>query len=305
MTVTWDGSEGSALLTALGERLSQFRLRAGEAVERMRRSLERHGQLTPVAVWAESEGQLQIVDGVKRVQAARALGWSEVRVRRVSGDALGAKLAVILLNEGRGLSELEEAWRVRSLYREEGLSQPRIGQLLGRDKAWVSRRLALAEGLEDAVEADVRLGLLSARAAAELARLSRDNQVATAEVVVRRGLTCSQTAGLVHAVLACPDAASRCELVRDQLAGPLRLPGCTRTRRPRSRAEEILSDVAVVTRSAARLQSRLGEPVSALGERAAKLVLSALSELAPVIRALGRTLERQTEEVRHVQSPRM
>jgi len=77
-----------------------------------------------------------------------------------------AKLRLRELHQGRGLTELEEAWLVRSLYREDAMSMPQIGLAFGRHKSWVWRRLMLAEALEPMVQADVRLGLLAPRARA-------------------------------------------------------------------------------------------------------------------------------------------
>jgi len=37
---------------------------------------------------------------------------------------------------GLGAAEVEEAWVVRALYREERLKQAEIGLLLGRHKSW-------------------------------------------------------------------------------------------------------------------------------------------------------------------------
>jgi len=76
--------------------------------------------------------------------------------------------------------------------------------LLGRHKSWVCRRLALAESLSDELRASVRLGLVAATAAAELARLQRCNQDAVMRVVTQRGLTTRQTAHLVQRLLAAP-----------------------------------------------------------------------------------------------------
>jgi len=64
--------------------------------------------------------------------------------------------------------------------------------------------VALAESLSDELSANVRLGLVSATAAAELARLQRCNQDAVLRVITRRGLTTRQTSRLVEALLAAP-----------------------------------------------------------------------------------------------------
>jgi ParB-like nuclease family protein len=45
----------------------------------MRRSLERHGQLTPIVAFVEGD-QLETLDGLKRLRAARALGWPTVAI---------------------------------------------------------------------------------------------------------------------------------------------------------------------------------------------------------------------------------
>jgi ParB-like chromosome segregation protein Spo0J len=189
----------------LGEALFALRLSAPEARQQMQVSLSRLGQLTPVQAY-ESGGRLELIDGFKRLHAARALSWPRLRAEVQRVDATGAKVRLLRCNAGAGLSDLEEAWLVKSLYREDQLSQPQIAMLLVRHKSWVCRRLTLAEGLSDELTASLRLGLVSARAAVELARLPRGNQDAAAQVVTRRGLTTRQTARLIDRLLAAPAA---------------------------------------------------------------------------------------------------
>jgi hypothetical protein len=80
-----------------------------------------------------------------------------------------------------GLTELEDAWLVRSLYREDGMSQPEIARRLHHDKTWVWRWLMLVEALDPLVQADVRLGPCP-RAAVAVSRLPRGNQQAASAV---------------------------------------------------------------------------------------------------------------------------
>ena len=86
----------------------------------VRRSLDQYGQLAAVTLFAERDG-LQMIDGFKRVRAARALGWATVVARIDDVGAVDAKLRLRELHDRRGLTELEEAWLVRSLYREDRL----------------------------------------------------------------------------------------------------------------------------------------------------------------------------------------
>ncbi len=285
---------------ALGERLGALRLCEAESLSAMRQSLTQHGQLQAAVVFTV-EGGLEVVDGFKRLHAARALGWSELCVHVLAVDVVGAKVAIDALHHHGGLTELEEAWLVRSLYREDKLDQPSIGRLLGRHKSWVCRRLMLAESLDDALQADVRLALLAPSAAASLAQLQRCNQRPAAQLVMRTGLTCRQTAALVSDLLDCDSDAARARLLDDRLAHPAPRAAPRPARRERTPAEWLLADISTLTRVAARLQARLlGPPLSALGPRAAELAAHALATLAPVLAALDQTITTVTGKDPHV-----
>ena len=77
-------------IARLGERLSALRLCDAAALTTVRRSLEEHGQLAAVTLFAEHSG-LEIIDGFKRVRAARALGWSTLLSRAASEKSSALK----------------------------------------------------------------------------------------------------------------------------------------------------------------------------------------------------------------------
>lgn len=275
----------------LGETLFALRLSAPEARQQMQVSLSRLGQLTPVQAY-ESGGRLELIDGFKRLHAARALSWTKLRAEVQHVDGAGAKVRLWRCNAGTGLSELEEAWLVRALYREDALTQPQIGQLLTRHKSWVCRRLMLAESLTDGVTADVRLGLLSATAAAEVSRLQRCNQDEAARAATSRGLTSRQVVRLVDAVLGATDDTERARLFKqapgqvEPSTGPK---GGVRRRTP---AEQLAADAFAMKRLSVRLHARLLErPLSSLGRDAAALAARELRELRAALTALCATLE--------------
>lgn len=276
----------------LGEHFGSLRLATSEQQRAMAQSLGRNGQLTALVVFAGADGQREVVDGFKRLRAARSLGWTALRVRAFDGDAVAALAAVSTLNEGHGLSDLEEAWLCRSLAREHGLMQHQIGLLLGRHKSWVCRRLLLADGLGETVQASVRLGLLAVRSAVEIGRLSRDNHEDAAEIVMKRGLTTGQTLRLVQTVLALPDAATRTQWLRDAVDRPeLVLRPMSSPRREKSPAEWLLSDIEIATRAATRLQVRLREhPLGTFDPRVAAPLRTSLAALDAVLAHLARSL---------------
>ena len=279
----------------VGEALCAVRLCAPEAQLQMRQSLSKLGQLTPVQVYRQS-GKLELIDGFKRLHAARAMSWPKLRAEVQQVDAAGAKVRLWRCNAGTGLTEIEEAWLVRALYREDKLTQPQIGQLLVRHKSWVCRRLMLVEGLSDAVTADVRLGLLSASAVRELARLPRGNQDAAAQVAARRGLTSRQTARLVDALLGATGEPERKKLL--ETANTTAASAETGGRAPvRTPAEQLAADAFGMKRLSVRLHARLLErPISSLGVAAAALAVRELRELKAALTALCITLDERLAE---------
>ncbi len=272
----------------LGEAFSSMRLYCAQAQREMQLSLSRLGQLTPVQAYRVGAG-LELFDGLKRLRAARELSWPKLRVEVHGLDAAGAKVRLLCCNASTNLAELEEAWLVRSLYREDGLSQPQIAMLLRRHKSWVCRRLALAESLSEELTASVRLGLVRATAAAELARLQRCNQDSVTRVVTRGGLTTRQTAQLVQRLLATPPEQWP-RLLELASKPPPRGPNGGAARR--TPGEQLVADAWAMKRLAARLHARLLErSLTSLGAPACAVVSSELAELRRALGALSTTLD--------------
>ena len=272
----------------LGEALSAMRLCPPQAQQAMQLSLSRLGQLTPVQTYRVG-ARLEVFDGLKRLRAARELSWPKLRVEVHQLDTAGAKVRLLCCNAGAGLAELEEAWLVRSLYREDQLTQPQIAIMLSRHKSWVCRRLALAEGLSDELTAGVRLGLGPARAAVELARWQRCNQDAVTREVTQLGLTTRQTAHLVQNLLAAPPEQWP-ELIQQVSTPSPPAPKSGAARR--TPAEQLVADAWAMKRIATRLHTRLLErSLTSLGEAACAVVSRELTQLLSTLNALTTTLD--------------
>jgi len=279
-------------LGELGQKLSRLRLCRPASEEHMRRSLERHGQLSAVTAFDEG-GRLQLVDGFKRLRASQSLGWEALQVHRVAIDEATATAIIGALHEQRGLTELEEGWIVRALHRDHGLSQGAVAHLLRRHKSWVSRRLLLVEGLDPALQGDVRLGLLSARSAIALAALPRGNQLRAAEVVTARGMTTRQVETLVRRLRELDSDEARDAFLSALPAGIA--PSARTEAQPRSEREQLHADIAILMRVGVRLEVRLLEmPVALDSSPLVHDALSALDALlATLRRALGRAAQMQ------------
>lgn len=274
----------------LGEALRTMRLCLPQAQQAMQLSLSRLGQLSPVQAYRVGGGGVEVFDGLKRLRAARELSWRTLRVEVHGLDTVGAKIGLLCCNAASGLSELEEGWLVRSLYREDGLSQPQIALELRRHKSWVCRRLALAESLSDELSASVRLGLVSATAAVELARLQRCNQDSVLRVVSQRGLTTRQIARLVQSLLAV--APEQWPALIERIAPPAPVLPAHRLKAQRTPGEQIVAEAWAIKRMAARLHARLLErSLESLGDAACAVVSAELVELRAALSALATTLD--------------
>jgi ParB/RepB/Spo0J family partition protein len=193
------------ILTAtIGERYADLRIIQPAAENAMERSMRNYGQLTPVVV-GQMADRYEMVDGFKRLRAGRKLGYESLQARVMPGGQRAIKAAIIYLNtKARTIADIESALVIRSLYREDHLSQVEIAVLLNRHKSYVCRRLALAEKLADAVMDHLKLGLINITIGRELSRLPAGNQKKALSTVLKYGFTGSETAQLVRLLLKQP-----------------------------------------------------------------------------------------------------
>jgi hypothetical protein len=194
----WNSGEVRPIaVETLGERYRRYRLADPAAEEAMARSLRQYGQSSPVVVCLR-EGGPELLDGFKRRAAAPLVAVRTLSARVVEADEATAKAAIYGLNRtGAQPNELEEAWIVHALVREDGLTQVQAAELLGHHKSWVCRRLALLERLCAEAQAELRLGLLAPTLARQLARLPVGNQPALLLTARRQSLTAAETRGVI------------------------------------------------------------------------------------------------------------
>jgi hypothetical protein len=196
------GEVTAVRLDELGDHFRRYRLRVPQAVQAMAQSLRRWGQCAPLVATLRQE-RPQVLDGFTRREAAHQVrGMTTLLVRLIVVDDQHAKAAIHGLNQtGRRPYELEEAWLVQALVREDGLSQSEVAELLGRHKSWVCRRLALLEKLAADVRQELEVGLLTPTAAREIARLPAGNQLEVLDVSRREALSRDELGGVVRLLL--------------------------------------------------------------------------------------------------------
>jgi ParB-like chromosome segregation protein Spo0J len=200
----------SLKLEEIGEHYGRYRLHVPEAERGMAKSLQRYGQLSPVVVCRRGE-RYELIDGFKRLAAARSLErLSHLSARLLEADERTVKAAIYGLNRAGGRTrELEEAWIIHALVREDGMSQVEVAELLARHKSWVCRRLALLERLDGQARDELRVGLLSPTAAWPIVRLPQGNQAEVLAAMRREALSSAELSGVVELWLGCTDGSQR------------------------------------------------------------------------------------------------
>jgi ParB/RepB/Spo0J family partition protein len=198
-----DGSIEDIAVAEMGERYGAFRIVSPRSDEAMVTSMKRYGQLTPV-VCARMGERYELVDGFKRLRACRRMEKEMLKARVIAATERVCKAAIIQLNRGRSIHELEEAMVLSSLHREDGLTQTEIALLIGRHKSWVSRRISLIERLHEEVQEDIRLGLLPASMGRELAMVPRGNQKEVAAALIKHRLSTREATKLIAYLLSRP-----------------------------------------------------------------------------------------------------
>ncbi|MGQ0591966.1 MAG: ParB/RepB/Spo0J family partition protein [Gammaproteobacteria bacterium] len=183
-------------LSELGTSYGRVRCPAPRQVEQMKASLTTHGQLTALVV--VKRDLLELIDGFKRHRAAQEMGWTRLRVASMEVDEAGQWAAMLALNRAtHSMTVIEEALVLREMV-GSGMTQTGIGQLLGRHKSWVSRRIGLIERLHPELMEQIREGILPPGAARRLLALPAGNQLELATVVTHERLGSQETELLVR-----------------------------------------------------------------------------------------------------------
>jgi ParB family transcriptional regulator, chromosome partitioning protein len=157
-------------------RYESLRVRQPERERRLLASLADHGQQMPIVVVRGVETYV-VVDGHKRVRCLKRLHRDSVASVVWEMSETDALIFRQMVHSEGGASALEQGWLLRTLHEAHGLRLPELAQRFDRSVSWVSRRLALARELPEAVQERVREGRIAPQAAMKyLVPLARANE---------------------------------------------------------------------------------------------------------------------------------
>ena len=167
-----------------------------------------YGNVAP-AIVVEENGMYSLVDGSARLEACARAGMKDIPavVAEADGEPEQLELSLLLSSSREHGNALSEGALIHKLVKEHGYSLGALSKLLGRSKAWLSKRQAMAANLSPHVKDMVLGGAICTRSAEEVARLPQAEQAKFASNIVKEGIN--------------KDGASRlCRLYRSAEATP-------------------------------------------------------------------------------------
>src|ERR1035441_2982571 len=151
----------------LDRRWGHWRVREPLRQRRLLASLAESGQQTPIVavVSQDNRDRYLVIDGHKRLAALAQLGRDTVEATLWPMSEAEALLLSNLLRSGPRESALEQGWLWAEMEQRLGYGLAEQAPLFDRSASWVSRRLALVELLPEAIQQQVREGMLGAQLA--------------------------------------------------------------------------------------------------------------------------------------------
>jgi ParB family chromosome partitioning protein len=157
-------------------RYESLRVRQPERERRLLASLADHGQQTPIVVVRGAETYV-VVDGHKRLRCLKRLHRDSVAGVVWEMSEADALIFRQMVQAEGGVSALEQGWLLRALNEGHDLRLPDLARRFDRSVSWISRRLALARELPEAIQERVREGRIVPHAAMKyLVPLARANE---------------------------------------------------------------------------------------------------------------------------------
>ena len=159
-----------------------------------------YGNVAPVIVGAPQNGEYPILTGSARLEACAQTGIREIPAVMAQAQDEGEQLKLTLMLSALKdeVGALSEGELISRLINDCGVAPRELVNLLGKSKAWISKRMTLSKNLAGAVKNMVADGTLCPRSAEEVAKLAQGEQTEFATNVINCGLNKNEIGQLVQ-----------------------------------------------------------------------------------------------------------
>ncbi|MFH1069924.1 MAG: ParB/RepB/Spo0J family partition protein [Candidatus Glassbacteria bacterium] len=183
------GPESAELNVALADivpnRYQPRRKFEPEDTEELAASIRAQGLIQPIVVNDRGDGTYELISGERRLRAVESLGWKSVPalIRQVADSKL-LEMALVENLQREDLNPIEEARGYQSLADKFSLTQARIAEQVGKDRATVANTMRLLR-LPEVIQQAVASGAISAGHARQLLAVeSEAEQIELARKVI-------------------------------------------------------------------------------------------------------------------------
>ena len=162
-----------------------------EKLAELAETIRLQGIIQPVIVEEAGDGKYIIVDGERRVRAARIVGLEEVPVvlRQYSSDERRVEVSLTANIQRSDLNPIEEAAAYRQLMEMEGLGQDDVAAKVGKNRATVANALRLLKLPKEMQESIQKNELSPGHARAVLSVPGAKEQEMLFREILRKGLS--------------------------------------------------------------------------------------------------------------------
>lgn len=160
-------------------------------------SVKQSGIIQPIIVRKAQQGY-EIIAGERRWRAAQAAGIKDVPiVIRKASDLEAAELSLIENIQREELNPLEEADAYVTLMEKFNISQENISLQVGKDRSTIANTVRLLKLPDKAKTALIEKKISSGHARGLLALTAPEEQIATLDIILKRGLNVRETEKLI------------------------------------------------------------------------------------------------------------
>lgn len=168
-------------------------------IDELADSIKTNGLAEPIAVFQKDDGIYGIIDGVRRFEAAKQLGWTEITCINTDIKESEAAHNSFLRNSTRNnLNAIEIAEHLKTMNEVSGYSYQELSKLGYGSKGSISNYINLLERPEE-VQALIRSGKISATHGYTLAKVKdRDDQIRMAQEIVDHSISVARLESRVN-----------------------------------------------------------------------------------------------------------
>lgn len=176
------------------------------AIIRISESIKRYGILQPLSVRLVGDmagfPAYELLDGGRRLRAARLLGLEKVPCTVVSGDERSAAIAPVIENlRQKRLNIFEQAASFRLLTEDYHLTQEEIARKVGVSQSAIANKLRLLRLSQEEQRRIMGAGLTERHARALLRLKDPQKRAFALDEIIGRALTVADAEALIEAVL--------------------------------------------------------------------------------------------------------